>query len=161
MKSYHHHSCDDDPAWVDKAKSFSAKVFDFSEFLDRNDINLPFRPLPWTVTYHDPCHLAHGQQIREAPRRLLQKIPGIQYVELDESDWCCGSAGVYNILQQEIADQILARKMTNIARTGAQVVVTANPGCLVQLYYGLQKFGIPARLLHLAEVLKEALMGRQ
>ncbi len=156
MKRYDHFLADD-PSLFRLAQSFAKKVCDLSEFLDRINDPIPFKPIPLKVSYHDPCHLAHGQQVREAPRRVLQRIPQLQYVELEEADWCCGSAGVYNILQKDMAEAILKRKIDNINRTGADIVVTANPGCLLQLKYGFQKYGVRARLLHLAEIVKEAL----
>ena len=94
------------------------------------------------MTYHEPCHLAHGQRVREAPRAILRAIPGLRLVELAESDLCCGSAGVYNLMEPEIAGQLLVRKLDRIAATGAGVVASGNPGCLLQLRRGLADRGL-------------------
>jgi glycolate oxidase iron-sulfur subunit len=132
-------------------------VRDFSEVLDGLEFQVPLKALRWRVTYHDPCHMVHGQKIREQPRRLIRRVPGVEFVELPEADWCCGSAGVYNLLQPEFAEAILERKIANIRATGAEVVVTANPGCLMQLWYGIRKHGLSVRLMHLADFLRAAL----
>jgi glycolate oxidase iron-sulfur subunit len=108
------------------------------------------------VTYDDPCHLLHGQGIRDAPRRLLRSIPGLELVELQDSDRCCGSAGIYNITQPEMSTRILADKLDNLARTGAQVVASGNPGCLLQIEMGLRARKLPMRLVHPIELLDEA-----
>ncbi len=108
------------------------------------------------VTYHDPCHLAHAQRIFEHPRRLIQSIPGIHYIELPESTWCCGSAGVYNITHRETADLLLERKIENIQKVKPDIVLTSNPGCLLQLRFGIERFGIHTELLHLATFLRKA-----
>ena len=111
------------------------------------------------ITYHDACHLAHGQGVRVPPRELVQSAAnseGIEMVPLDESDMCCGSAGTYNILQPEMADRLLERKMENIRRTGAQTVVSSNPGCTMQLKMGAQKFKVPVEILHPVEILDRA-----
>ncbi|GBC98964.1 Lactate utilization protein A [bacterium HR17] len=157
MKAYGH-LLHDDPEFAERAHRFAVKVRDFSELLDGLAFQMPLKPLRWRVTYHDPCHMAHGQKIREQPRRLLQRVPEVELVELPEADWCCGSAGVYNLLQPEFADALLERKMTNIRATGAEVVVTANPGCLMQLWYGAQRYKVPVRVMHLADFLRLALV---
>jgi glycolate oxidase iron-sulfur subunit len=113
------------------------------------------------VTYHEPCHLAHGQRVREAPRAVLRAIPGLRLVELAESDVCCGSAGVYNLLEPEIAGQLLARKLDRIAATGAGVVATGNPGCLLQLRQGLAERGLAVRAYHPVELLWWSVEGRE
>ena len=111
------------------------------------------------ITYHDACHLAHGQGIRVPPRELVQSAAnaeGIEMVPLDESDMCCGSAGTYNLLQPEMANRLLERKMENIRRTGAQTVVSSNPGCTMQLKMGAKQFKVPVEILHPVEVLDRA-----
>ena len=125
---------------------FAARTRDVSEVLV--DADLPLRPLDLTVTYHDACHLAHGQRVRSAPRRLLGKIPGLTLVELRDSELCCGSAGVYNILEPAMADRLLDLKMAHIAETGSRIVVTGNPGCLMQIAKGARARGIPLEVVH-------------
>src|SRR5262245_4173487 len=112
------------------AKEFESRVRDVTEFLDTLGIVAPMKEFATRVTYQDSCHLLHGQKVREAPRRLLEAVPGVQFVELPFSDICCGSAGVYNITQTEASMELLAEKMKNAAGTEAEVIVTANPGCL-------------------------------
>jgi glycolate oxidase iron-sulfur subunit len=112
-----------------------------------------------TVTYHDPCHVVHGQKIRAAPRRLLAQVPGLTVVDLHEADWCCGSAGIYNLTQPEMAGRLLERKVRHILETGAEAVVTANPGCILQIAQGLRERGAGVRVLHIVEVLRRAYGG--
>lgn len=138
------------------AAEFGAKVRDVSEWLVEMDwAKLPLRPVARRVTYQDPCHLAHAQKIRAAPRQLLRAIPGLELVEMERSDACCGAAGVYNLVHPEIAAPLLAEKMAAIRATQAPWVVTANPGCLLQLRAGAAGGG--QRVLHLLEVLDLAL----
>jgi glycolate oxidase iron-sulfur subunit len=111
------------------------------------------------VTYHEPCHLAHGQRVREAPRVLLGSIPGLRLVDLPESDTCCGSAGVYNLMEPAIAERLLDRKLERIAATGASVVATGNPGCLLQLRRGLADRGLALRAHHPVELLAWSVEG--
>jgi glycolate oxidase iron-sulfur subunit len=108
------------------------------------------------VTYHESCHLAHGQKITAQPRQLLRVIPNLQLVELPESNWCCGSAGVYNLTQPEMANQLLERKLKHIESTGATTVATGNPGCLLQLVNGAKQKGITLRVVHPVTLLAEA-----
>ena len=105
------------------------------------------------ATYADSCHLRHGQKIVRQPRDILRSIPGLELVELSQPDRCCGSAGVYNIVQPEIADKVLDMKMADIAATGAELIVTTNTGCHMQYYVGVRRAGLNARVMHLAEVL--------
>jgi glycolate oxidase iron-sulfur subunit len=144
-----------DPA----AEAVADRVRDVSELLAAA-LPGPRQPLPLTVTYHEPCHLAHGQRVREAPRALLRAIPGLRLIELPESDLCCGSAGVYNLLEPEIAGRLLARKLDRIAATGAEVVVSGNPGCLLQLRQGLAERGLAIRAHHPIELLAWSVEGR-
>ena len=105
------------------------------------------------VTYDEPCHLVHGQRSRIEPRKVLQSIPGLDFIELHESEWCCGSAGIYNITQPEMSAQILKRKMEHIAEANAEVVATGNPGCVLQLQLGIQKQNLPMKVMHPIELL--------
>jgi glycolate oxidase iron-sulfur subunit len=145
-----------DPAWAGRAARFAARVRDVSEFLAQEPLRGPLRPVARTVTYHDPCHVAHGQQIRQQPRALLAQIPGLQVVALREADWCCGSAGTYNLTQPEMAARLQERKVQNIRATGADAVVTANPGCIIQIAQGLAQGGKPVEVLHIVEILDQA-----
>jgi glycolate dehydrogenase iron-sulfur subunit len=150
----------DDARWSTRASAFAARVKDATEFLG----NLGVRERPGTlrarVTWDDPCHLLHGQKIREQPRALLAAIPGLDVVPLEEADWCCGSAGTYNVTQPDLARSILERKVANIVRTGADTVVTANPGCLMQIQSGLRRAGSNVRVVHLLDLLDEAYRTR-
>jgi glycolate oxidase iron-sulfur subunit len=145
-----------DAAWAERARRFSAGVRDISEFLAVAPLRGPLRPVPMTVTYHDPCHVVHGQKIRSAPRALLAQIPGLRVVDLTESDWCCGSAGIYNLTEPEMAGRLLRRKVRHVLATGAAAVVTANPGCILQIQQGLRAAGSPVEVLHIVEILDRA-----
>jgi glycolate oxidase iron-sulfur subunit len=146
----------DDPEWAERARRFAAGVRDVSEFLASAPLRGPLRPVAITVTYHDPCHVVHGQKIRGAPRALLAQVPGLQLRDLPESDWCCGSAGIYNLTQPEMADRLLRRKVRHVVGTGADAVVTANPGCILQIQQGLREAGSSVEVRHLIEVLDRA-----
>ena len=145
-----------DPVWAERGRRFATRVSDISEFLVREPLRGPLRPVSRTVTYHDPCHVAHGQKIRKEPRALLAQIPGLTVRELHEADWCCGSAGTYNLTQPEMAGRLQRRKIENIRATGADAVVTANPGCIIQIQQGLEGGARPIRVLHIVELLDEA-----
>jgi glycolate oxidase iron-sulfur subunit len=112
--------------------------------------------MPVTVTYQDSCHLAHGQKVRTAPRKLLAQVPGLQFREMPLSDLCCGSAGIYNVVHNEMAMQLLDKKMTHVNNTGAEMIATANPGCLLQLQAGVRLHGKEQRVVHVIEILDEA-----
>ncbi len=133
-------------------------VEDVSEFLVKIGITAP-RPLRQRVTYHDACHLVHGQGISQQPRDLLRAIPGLELVELPEASWCCGSAGIYNITQPAMSMALLERKMKHLAATGAQIVATGNPGCIGQLRYGAKRFGVNIEVLHPVTLLARAYRG--
>jgi len=156
MKDYGHLFADD-PHVADLAGKFAAKVKDFCELLDEIKLPTSLKPLRGRVTYHDPCHLAHGQNIREQPRNLIRQVPGIEFVELPEADWCCGGGGAYSLLQPEMSDAVLDRKMENIKATQANIVVTANIVCMMQLWYGIRKHRLDIRLMHIADFLRAAL----
>jgi glycolate oxidase iron-sulfur subunit len=131
-------------------------VRDTAEFLAQLGLRTAPTATTLTVTYQDPCHLAHGQKIRAEPRQLLAAIPGVTIREMDASDRCCGSAGIYNVLQPEMAETLLREKMEAIRATGASVVVAPNPGCMLQLRHGAKRFGVPVRVMHLMDLLDEA-----
>ncbi|GDX40424.1 glycolate oxidase iron-sulfur subunit [Armatimonadota bacterium] len=146
----------DDPAYRDKAKAFSAKVRDVSEWLGEIGITPPKGRIDATVSYHDACHLAHGQKVRLQPRQLLEQIPGVKLVEMEESDTCCGSAGTYNITEPEMAKRLLDRKIGNLRATGASIIATGNPGCLAWIQQGAKEAGLSVRICHPMELLDEA-----
>jgi glycolate oxidase iron-sulfur subunit len=150
---------ENDPAWAERARRFAATVRDIAEFLATAPLRGPLRPVPMTVTYHDPCHVVHGQKIRKEPRELLAQVPQLVVRELPESDWCCGSAGIYNLTQPEMAARLLARKVNHVLSTGADAVVTANPGCILQIQQGLRERGRDLAVLHLVEILDRAYGG--
>jgi glycolate oxidase iron-sulfur subunit len=142
--------------WLDgDAAAFSRKVRDVSEVLAEGD--LPLGPLGETVTYHDACHLAHGQRIRSEPRQLLRRIPELRLIELADSDLCCGSAGVYNLLEPEMADELGRRKVERLRETGARVVAAANFGCLMQIARHCRVQGLPIEVAHPVSLLARAL----
>jgi glycolate oxidase iron-sulfur subunit len=147
---------EEDKEFHEPAKAFVAKLRDVTEFLAGIDLNRKMRMMKVRATYQDPCHLGHAQRIRTAPRKLLAAIPGLELIELKEADICCGSAGVYNVVHNEMSEQLLANKMRRIGETRAEVVLTANPGCLLQLRAGVQREGNGRRVLHVIELLDEA-----
>jgi len=146
----------DDPQYAQKAKQLSAKIKDVSEFLASVGIEKPTREIRARVTYQDPCHLAHGQSIRAQPRALLAQIPGLELVEMRDSDRCCGSAGIYNITHPDIAMQVLDEKMGNVQATQPEIIVTANAGCLLQLQLGARRSGMKVEVLHVIDLLDRA-----
>ncbi len=159
MKEYGHWFADD-PHWGPRAQAFSDKVVDLSVWLaGRGLVTAGLRPLDQVVTYHDACHLNHAQKVNAPPRRLLQQLPGVKFVELPEAGWCCGSAGIYNLTHFPEAVRLLDRKMANVVSTGAEVLVTGNPGCLVQLRYGVARHDLPVEAMHLATLLDRAYGG--
>lgn len=166
MKEYTH-VLEHEEQYASRAKAISAKVKDITEFL----LEIGFKPsqqipnskseirksfLGKVVTYHDACHLAHTQKITQQPRQLIKSVPGIVYKELEESTWCCGSAGIYNITHYDDALQLLERKVNNVKKILPDVIVTGNPGCMVQIKYGLQREGLNIELMHTATFLRKA-----
>jgi len=145
-----------DPQYADRAARLAHRVRDVSEFLASIELVPPSRPVHRTVAYHDACHLAHGQGVRDEPRRLLAAIPGLRLVELRDADQCCGSAGLYNILQPRLAARLLDKKIAAILETGADTLVTGNPGCLMQIAKGLRDNGYPITVCHPVELLAAA-----
>lgn len=162
MKEYGHLLADD-PRYAARAKAFADRVRDVSEFLDehhdRHGEVAPRHPVEATVAYHDACHLSHAQRVRSQPRRLLARIPGLTVREVRDAEICCGSAGIYNILNPGPASELGDRKAAAIADTGAEIVVTANPGCLMQIRGALERSGQPVRLAHTVEVLDASIRG--
>jgi glycolate oxidase iron-sulfur subunit len=150
LKDYGHHWQD---ARHDQRAAFAAKVKDVSEFLDELGLVPPPGQITVTATYHDACHLAHAQKVREQPRNLLRQIPGLKLVELPESELCCGAAGTYNLTEPEMAEKLSRRKLENILGTGARLVITGNAGCLMQIACEARLQGHPLKLAHPMEVL--------
>jgi glycolate oxidase iron-sulfur subunit len=146
----------DDPTYAQKADRFGSLVKDAGEFLAGLGLVGKLGAIKMTVTYQDPCHLAHGQRIRSQPRKLLQSIPGLTLIEMEGSDRCCGSAGIYNITHPEMSRQLLKEKMQTIALTDAEAVVAPNPGCMLQLRYGVQQYGPSAEVYHLMDLLERS-----
>jgi glycolate oxidase iron-sulfur subunit len=158
LKEYGH-LLHDEPGWAERARAFSACVRDVLEYLD--EVGLPagaLGPLRGIVTYQDACHLAHAQRITAAPRRLLAAIPGLELREMDESSLCCGSAGIYNVTQPEMAQRLQRRKVECVLAVAPEVVATANPGCALQIRNGLDRAGRSAvAVKHVVELLDESL----
>lgn len=158
LKDYGHH-------WHDARQAergeFASRVKDIHEFLDELGIVPPTGEIPLTATYHDACHLGHAQKIREAPRRLLSQIPGLQLRELPETEVCCGAAGTYNLTEPEMASRLSERKMKNIVGTGATIVVTANAGCLLQIGREARQQGQRLWIAHPMDLLDLSYRGEQ
>ena len=155
MKEYDH-LLRDDPDYAETARAFSRLVKDAGEFLVALGPIAPRGRIELTVSYQDPCHLAHGQKVRSQPRELLKAIPGLKLIEMGGSDRCCGSAGIYNLTHPEMSQELLREKMQSIAETGVAAVVAPNPGCMLQLRYGAQRYGPAVRVFHLMDLLELA-----
>jgi len=149
----------DDPAWAERATALAAKVADVSEFLARIGPAATRHPLDLTAAYHDACHLASAQRITAQPRELLAGIPDLVVAEVPDAGICCGSAGIYNLVQPEAAQQLAERKAASVASTGADLVVSGNPGCALQIASALATAGRPIPVAHLAEVLDASISG--
>jgi glycolate oxidase iron-sulfur subunit len=158
MKEYAH-LLRDDPAYATKAQEFSARTRDIAEFIYELGPVAPRNPLPICVAYHDACHLANAQGVRSQPRQLLAGIPGLTVREIAEGNLCCGSAGIFNLLQPEAAAELGVRKATNVVATGAALLVTANPGCLMQVSSALASKGAAIATAHTVEVLDASIRG--
>lgn len=159
MKEYAH-LLRDDPQWHARAQAFAAKCKDISEVLVEAGSTIARNPLPLRVAYHDACHLRHAQGVFDEPRELLAEVPGLEVAEIAEASMCCGSAGVYNLLHPETADELGDRKVRNLLATEAEAVVSANPGCLLQLMSGLRRLGhkeLPT--FHMVELLDASIRG--
>jgi glycolate oxidase iron-sulfur subunit len=147
----------DDSAYLARAHEWDRKVKDIHEWLGEIGIAAAPKSQPeQVVTYHESCHLCHGQKITAQPRQLLKAIPNLKLVELAESNWCCGSAGIYNLTQPEMAGQLLERKMNHVIASRATTVATGNPGCLLQLITGCKQRGVELRVVHPITLLAEA-----
>ena len=149
----------DDPQYAERAKAFSAKCKDISEVLAEMKPQAPRNPVNLKVAYHDSCHLQHAQGIRTQPRALLSAIPGLQVLEVPEAPICCGSAGIYNLVQSETAEELGDRKTRNVLTTSPDVVATGNPGCLFQIARGLEKAGQKIPVLHTVELIDASIRG--
>ena len=147
---------EDLPEYAEKARRFAGLMRDITEFLGSLELNPNLGRVDAVVTYQDSCHLAHGQHIRQAPRQLLGAIPGVTLIEMPGADICCGSAGIYNVVQNEMAMQILKHKMEAVNGTQAEIIATANPGCMLQLQAGVRLHGSGQRVMHVVEVLDRA-----
>ena len=146
----------DDPQWAKRAETFSSKVRDISEFLDEIPLEKPAGRIEARVTYHDPCHLRRGQMVWKQPRKLLSMIDGLEFVELPEADWCCGSAGTQLITHYKTSIKVMDKKMDNLASTHAEVIATGCPGCQMQLNTGIKRRGLKVRVVHPVMLLDEA-----
>jgi glycolate oxidase iron-sulfur subunit len=158
MKEYGH-LLRDDPRYAERARAFAARCKDISEVLAELEPRAVRHPLPLRVAYHDACHLQHAQGVRAEPRRMLNTIPELELVEIPDAALCCGSAGIYNLVQPEAAAELGDRKVSNCLSTRPDVVVSANPGCLMQLASGLQRAGRRVPVLHMIEILDAAIRG--
>lgn len=154
LKEYHD-LLKDDPAYAEKARQFVAKMRDINEYLAELGVRPPAKPLKARVTYQDPCHLAHAQKIKSAPRQLLKAI-GAELVEMPNSDVCCGSAGVYNVVQNSLSMKLLKAKMDDVSSVESDIIATANVGCMLQLRAGVAERGMKQRVVHVVELMDEA-----
>jgi glycolate oxidase iron-sulfur subunit len=159
LKEYGH-LLKDDPEYAERARAFCARVKDVNEVLVERALVTPTHRVEGSVTYQEPCHLAHAQRITAAPRTLLKQVPGLQLVEMKESSLCCGSAGIYNITRPKMADELGDRKALHVAETGADQVITSNPGCHMQLRTSLIRNGSEMPVRHIVEILDEAYGGK-
>jgi glycolate oxidase iron-sulfur subunit len=151
----------EDGDYLECARLFSSRTKDVTEFLAGIDLNRELGIIKARATYQDPCHLGHAQRIKAAPRKILAQVPGLELVELKEAEICCGSAGVYNVAHNAMAERLLANKMQRLDETGAELILTANPGCLLQLKAGVQRSNRrDRRVLHVIELLDEAYAAR-
>jgi glycolate oxidase iron-sulfur subunit len=149
----------DDPDWAERAARFSAKVRDVSEVLVDDEPRAPRRPVSLRLAYHDACHLAHAQRVRAQPRELLRAIPDLELLEPDEQEICCGSAGVYNLLQPAPAADLGRRKARNLLATGAEAIAAGNPGCALQIGTYLEEDGRRLPVYHPVELLRMSIDG--
>ncbi|MBT9167454.1 MAG: Lactate utilization protein A [Syntrophomonadaceae bacterium] len=146
----------DEPQWSEKAEDFCGKVKDLSEFLIDIGLVTEMGTVRKRVTYHEPCHLVHHQKIREQPRTILRSIVGVELIELGEANVCCGAAGTYGFKNYDLSMKVLARKMSNLGKTGADILVTSCPACVMQLSYGVSQQKMPIRVLEIVELLDYA-----
>jgi glycolate oxidase iron-sulfur subunit len=158
MKDYAH-LLRDDKQWAERAQAFSAKVRDVSELLAEDEPRAQRHPLPLKVAYHDACHLAHAQAVRAQPRELLGQIPGLELVEPDGWEICCGSAGIYNLLNPEPAAELGKRKVEKLLATGAELIAAGNPGCAIQIAAVSEQMGRPLEVRHPIELIEMSIQG--
>jgi len=149
----------DDVAYAARARAFAKKCVDVSELLAQLEPRATRHPVAARVAYHDACHLQHAQKVKQPPRDILNTIPGLTVHEIPEGDLCCGSAGVYNLLEPDAAVALRDRKTANVRQTGADVLVSSNPGCLLQIASGLEQNGHPMRTMHLVELVDASIRG--
>ena len=150
----------DDPLWAERARAFASKVRDVTETLASLEPRTPRHRLDMRVAYHDACHLAHAQGVRSQPRALLSAIPGVTIVPIAESDICCGSAGIFNLVQPEMAAELGKRKAANIAEAWPDVVATSNPGCILQIQAAARASGAPdTPVVHIVQLLDASIRG--
>lgn len=149
----------DDPAYARRAAAFSAKVRDIAELLAELEPVAPRQPVPLRVAYHDACHLGHAQGVRRQPRAILGAVPGLELLDIAEADICCGSAGIYNLVEPQAADQLGERKARNILDARPEVIATANPGCLLQINAALQRLASPIPTVHPVEIVDASIRG--
>jgi glycolate oxidase iron-sulfur subunit len=146
----------DDPDWSERASQISKKIVGFSEYMvDKLPEVENSTSTPLKVTYHDPCHLCRYQNITQEPRQLLKQTPGVEFVELPEADLCCGAAGSYNIMHYDQSMVVLDRKMKNLQNIEADVLTTECPACCIQLSYGVRKYHLPTKVLHISELIRD------
>ncbi len=150
----------DDPGFAARAGEISRKTKDIMEFLDETGLAGELKPLELRVTYQDACHLGNAQRIKEQPRNVIRRIPGVELVELPESDLCCGSAGIYNLVEPEMSGRLLGRKMGHVKNTGADMLLAGNPGCLLQIQKGIKQNGLNIRTAHPVELLDWSYRGK-
>ena len=158
MKEYGH-LLRDDPQYAERARVFSAKCKDISEVLAELPVRAPRHSIPLCVGYHDSCHLQHAQGVRNQPRAVLRTIPDLELIDLPDAAICCGSAGIYNLVEADTARQLGDRKVQNLLSTGARMVVSGNPGCLLQLRGGLQRAGREMPVVHMIELVDASIRG--
>jgi glycolate oxidase iron-sulfur subunit len=158
MKDYAH-LLRDDPDWSERAAEFSARVRDVSELLSDPEPVGPRHPVQLRIAYHDACHLAHAQAVRTEPRDMLRSIPGVELIEPADWEICCGSAGIWNVVNPEPAAELGRRKARNLLDTGAEVIAAGNPGCALQIAAHAERLGRPVRVLHPIEIVDMSIRG--
>ncbi|MDA2917931.1 glycolate oxidase subunit GlcF [Desulfobacterota bacterium AH_259_B03_O07] len=149
----------DDPNYANRAEKISQKTKDVMEFLSEIGLSGELKRLKCRVTYQDACHIAHAQRIKIQPREIIKQIPGIEFVEMPESELCCGSAGIYNLIEPEMSEKLLNRKIENLKETNAELLVAGNPGCLLQIQKGIKQEGLNIKTVHPIELLDWAYKG--
>ena len=159
LKAYGH-LLRDDPVYADRARVLAGRCRDVSELLDELEPRAPHHPVPLRIAYHDACHLQHAQGVSAEPRRVLQTIPALELCEIPEAGICCGSAGIYNLVEPETAGELGDRKAGHILTTGAEAVVSSNPGCLLQIASRLEKAGTPIRTFHMVQLVDASIRGQ-